>query len=347
MSTPPHAPDLSTTAATGADPLGGRPLRWGFMGAGKIAGTFAAALAQLPGHELVAVGARDADRAHRFAAEHGAARGYATYEQVAADDQVDVVYVATTHPHHLAPALAAVRAGKHVLVEKPLALNAAQATQLFEAARAGGVFAMEAMWLRTQPLLLEVERLVGEGAIGDLVHVSAEFAVGVDYDAGHRLFDLANGGGALLDLGVYPAAFCWLFLGEPASVQVMGSLAPTGADRVVAMQWGYETGAVASIFTSSQASGPHRACLIGRDGWVEIAEPFWNNPAYAVLHVAGQEDRRIEVASRGYAHEAEEVARCLRAGLLESPLVPHADTIGVLEILDAARSELGVTYPGE
>lgn len=312
-----------------------------------MAGTFARTLTGLPGHEIVAVGARDGDRAAGFAAEHTVRRSHGSYEEILTDPEVDVVYVSTTHPYHHGPALACVRAGKPILLEKPLALNAAQATELFAAARGAGVFAMEAMWLRTQPLLLEVERVVGEGAIGDLVHVAAEFAVRVDYDPEHRIFALDKGGGALLDLGVYAAAFCWLFLGEPDSVQIMGSLAPTGADRVVAMQWGYDSGAVASMFTSSQASGPNRASLIGRRGWVEIEEPFWRSPSYAVLHVDGDQDRRLEVPSRGYAHQAEEVDRCLRAGLLESPLVPHADTVGVLEILDAARSELGVSYPQE
>jgi len=346
MSIPPRSPDLSASGST-VDRLGNRPLRWGFIGAGSIAGTFARALAELPDHEVVAVGAREQHRAQAFAAAHDVRRAHGHYEDVLADPEVDVVYVNTTHPYHHGPALAAVRAGKPVLVEKPLALNSGQAAELFAQARSAGVFAMEAMWLRTQPLLLEVERLVGEGAIGDLVHVSAEFAVGVDYDPRHRMFDLANGGGALLDLGVYGAAFCWMFLGEPDSVQVMGSLAPTGADRVVGMQWGYESGAMASLFTSSHAVGPNRASIIGRRGWVEVAEPFWRSPQWAVLHVDGQRDRRIEVVSRGYAHQAQEVSRCLRAGLLESPLMPHADTIGVLEILDAARSELGVRYPQE
>lgn len=346
MSIPPSAPDLSASA-TGTDPFGARPLRWGFLGAGEFAGTFARTLAELSGHEIAAVAARDGDRAAAFAAQHGVRRSYGSYDGLIADAQVDVVYVSTTHPFHHAPALACVRAGKPVLVEKPLALNAGQATELFEEARAAGVFAMEAMWLRTQPLLLEVERVVAQGAIGDLVHVTAEFAVGVDYDPEHRIFDLANGGGAMLSYGVYAATFCWLFLGEPQSVQVMGSLAPSGADRVVAMQWGYESGAVASIFTSSQAVGPNRASVIGRTGWIEIAEPFWRAPAWAVLHVDGQDDRRIEMTSRGYAHQVEEVERCLRSGLLESPLVPQDATIGVLEIIDAARSELGVRYPQE
>lgn len=347
MSLPPHAATPSPAVPAEADQLAGCPVRWGVVGAGAMAATFAAALATLEGHELACVGARDGARAARFAATHGCARHCEGYDEVYADEAVDVVYVATTHPEHLGQAKAAIEAGKAVLVEKPLTLNAEQAREVFDLARRRGVFAMEAMWLRTQPLLCEVARLVQEGTIGDLVHVSAEFAVSIDYAAEHRLFDLGNGGGALLDLGVYPAAFVWMFLGEPDSVQVMGSLAATGADQVVAMQWGYETGAVASIFTSSQAAGPNRACLIGRRGWIELAEPFWRSPGWAVVHVDGEADRRIDVPSEGYAHQAVEVERCLRAGVLESPLMPHADTIGVLEILDAARSELGVRYPQE
>lgn len=343
MSEPFHAPVIESAAPAGVHPPS---LRWGFLGAGDIAGTLAECLAGLDGHELAHVGARDPQRATAFASRWGARAG-GGYDDVIADPEVDVVYVNTTHPFHRSLAMSAVEAGKHLLVEKPAGLSATEATDIFAAARKAGVFAMEAMWMRTQPLLLEVQREVGDGVIGDIVRVQADFPVPFRYDPDHRLFDLSNGGGSLLDLGVYAAAFAWMFLGQPQSIQVMGSLAPTGVDHVVSMQWGYDSGATAGVFCTSLAEGPSRAVIMGRRGWVSIEPPFAASPTMAVIHAAGRGERILRVPSQGYAHQMTEVARCIRAGLLESPMVPHADTIGVLEVLDCARRELGVAYPQE
>lgn len=326
---------------------GAQPLRWGFVGAGCIAGVFAECLHALAGHTLVAVGARDQARAADFARRWGAGHATDRYSEVWENPEVDVVYINTTHPFHRDQALAAIAAGKHVLVEKPAALTAEDATEVFDAARSAGVLSMEAMWMRTQPLMLEIRRLVSTGLVGNLVRVQAEFPVPFDYDPAHRLFDRANGGGALLDLGVYPSAFAWMLLGQPQSVQVMGSLTETGVDHVASMQWGYDSGAVASVFCTSQASGPSRAVVMGRAGWISVEPPFAAAPTTAVVHVEGEPEQVLRVSSRGYAHQAEEVARCIAAGEVESAMVPHADTIGVLEIIDCARSELGVRYPQE
>lgn len=341
MSHPPLAP---TTPPAAHDELHGAPVRWGFIGAGRFSPTMAAAVAAVPQHEITRIGARDTARAQAMADRFGGVGG--TYEEVFGSDDVDVVYVGTTHPFHLEQALAAIEAGKAVVVEKPFALNAAQATQIAQAARDAGVFAMEAMWLRTQPLVREVGRLVGEGEIGDLVFVQADFGVIRDPDPSSRLFDLDNGGGAILDLGVYPANLVWPLLGRPDSVQVMGTLAPTGADHVVAMQWGYETGAFAQISCTFAGHAPGRAVLSGRDGWVTIEPHYAKGPERAVVMTDGQV-REITVPSRGYEHQVEEVGRCLREGLTESPLLPLDDTVGVLEVLDTARIELGVQYPQE
>lgn len=343
MSEPFHAPVIESAAPAAAHLPS---LRWGFLGAGDIAGTLAECLAGLDGHRLVHVGARDRHRATAFAGRWGAGSA-GEYDDVLADPEVDVVYVNTTHPYHRRLAVAAVEAGKHLLVEKPAGLSATEAADIFGAARRAGVFSMEAMWMRTQPLLLEVQRQVGEGAIGDIVRVQADFPVGFRYDPDHRLFDRSNGGGSLLDLGVYAAAFAWMFLGQPQSIQVMGSLAPTGVDHVVSMQWGYDSGATAGVFCTSLAEGPSRAVVMGRRGWVSIEPPFAASPTLATINAAGRGELSLRVPSQGYAHQMIEVARCIRAGLLESPMVPHADTIGVLEVLDCARRELGVSYPQE
>jgi predicted dehydrogenase len=294
---------------------------------------------------LYAVAARDADRAAGFAARFGASRSYGSYGALIEDPDVDIVYIATTHPFHREQALMAISAGKPVLVEKPLALNAAHAREVLTAARDQGVFAMEAVWMRANPLILRAKEIVDSGVIGDVVAVHADFSIGLDFDPGHRLYDLANGGGALLDLGVYPMHFAWLFLGRPDTQQVLGTLSPTGSDSTVAVQWGYASGATAQLRCAMTARTPGRATIAGTAGSIS-AEPWFLSPERLVVTV-DETESRIEGEQTAYGPQIEEVERCLRGGLLESPLAPHADTIAVLELIDQARADLGVLYPAE
>ncbi|HEX7538043.1 MAG TPA: Gfo/Idh/MocA family oxidoreductase [Dermatophilaceae bacterium] len=322
----------------------GRPIHWGFLGAGGIAAVMAADLRH-GNNILYSVGARDAGRAAAFAARFGASRSHGSYRAVIEDPDVDIVYVATTHPFHREQALMAVEAGKPVLIEKPLALNAAQAREVLTAARERRVFAMEAVWMRANPLIVRAREMVAGGVIGDVVAVHADFSIGLDFDPAHRLYDLANGGGALLDLGVYPMHFAWLFLGRPDTQQVLGTLSPSGSDATVAMQWGYASGATAQLRCATTARTPGRAAIAGTTGWISVG-PWFLNPERLVV-TTSEGVSRVESEERGYGPQIEEVERCLRAGLLESPLAPHADTIAVLELIDQARADLGVLYPSE
>ena len=326
----------------------GRPLRWGILGAGGIADTVSNDINLTEGNVVTAVAARDADRAARFAARHGAARSYGDYTSLVDDDQVDVVYVSTTHPHHRAHALMAIEAGKAVLIEKPVCLNAADAREVFAAATQAGVFAMEAMWTRTNPLIRKAQQLIADGAIGEVRGVRNEFGLGLPFDPNHRLYELANGGGALLDLGVYPVTFAYLFMGPPDEVRTVGTLSPTGSDETVAMQWMYGDHPGAQLWTSAPIHAPNEAAILGSKGWISFL-PEAYRPTGLVLHTdAGEEHTGDPLAGHGngYGPEIEEVERCLRAGLLQSPLIPHADTIAILEILDDARGAVGVVYPG-
>jgi predicted dehydrogenase len=328
-----------------------QPVRWGFLGAGGIAGKVASDLAATPGNVLAAVAARSLARASEFAERFGAGsvQAYGDYRALVEDPDVDVVYIATTHPMHREQALLAIGAGKPVLIEKPVCLNAADARAVFDAAAAAGVFAMEAMWMRTNPLIRQAQRLIADGALGEVLSVRAELALGRPFDPAHRLYELANGGGALLDLGVYPVTFAWLFLGKPASVAVTGSLAPTGADATVALQWSYADGRDAQLWCSAPIGGPVRGLILGTEGWLETEGRFYR-PTGLVLHRADGEKRfadPLDPALPGYRPEIEEVERCLRAGLTSSELVPPAETIAIMHLLDAARAELGVRYPGE
>ena len=321
-----------------------RPIRWGFLGAGGIAAAVAADLHH-GNNMLYAVAARDGDRAAAFAGRFGATHSYGNYRSVVEDPDVDIVYVATTHPFHREQALMAINAGKPVLVEKPLTLNAADAREVLTAARDKGIFAMEAVWMRANPLILKAQEIVARGVIGDVVAVHADFSIKVDFDPTHRLFDLANGGGALLDLGVYPMHFAWLFLGRPDTQQVLGTLSPTGSDATVALQWGYASGATAQLRCATTALTPGRATIAGTAGSISV-EPWFLNPDRLVV-TTSEGESRIEGEGTAYGPQVEEVERCLREGLLESPLAPHAETIAILELIDRARADLGVRYPAE
>jgi len=322
----------------------GRSIRWGFLGAGGIAAAMAADLHH-GNNTLYAVAARDADRAAAFAARFGASHSHGDYRAVIEDPDVDIVYVATTHPFHREQALMAIDAGKPVLIEKPLTLNAAQAREVITSARDKGVFAMEAVWMRANPLILKAQEMVARGVIGDVVSVHADFSIGLDFDPTHRLYDLANGGGALLDLGVYPMHFASMFLGRPDTQQVLGTLSPTGSDATVALQWGYASGAIAQLRCATTALTPGRATIAGTAGSISV-EPWFLNPERLVLTTRDGESR-IDGEGTAYGPQIEEVERCLREGLLESPLAPQADTIAILELIDQARADLGVRYPGE
>jgi predicted dehydrogenase len=325
------------------------PVRWGIIGAGGIADTVAHDIGLTTGNVVHAVAARDLGRATDFAKRHRAARAFATYDELVTDPDVDVVYVATTHPSHRAHALLAIEAGKAVLIEKPLCLNASHAREVFDAASRHGVFAMEAMWMRLNPLVRRAQELIGEGAIGEVRGLRHEFGLGHPFDATHRLYDKDNGGGALLDLGVYPATFAHVFLGQPDEVRTAGTLASTGVDDTVTMEWLYAGEPRAQLWCSLSVDSPNQAAILGTDGWISFDPPGFR-PSGLTLHDRGSHvhlDDPLLGQGTGYGPEIEEVERCLRAGLLESPLVPHADTLAILGILDTARADLGVRYSDE
>ncbi|MEP7020848.1 MAG: Gfo/Idh/MocA family oxidoreductase [Pseudonocardiales bacterium] len=324
-----------------------QPIRWGILGAGWIAGYVAPDIAACADSVLAAVAARDGERAAAFAAKHGVNRSYGSYRELVEDPDLDVIYVATTHAQHHEHALLALQAGKPVLVEKAFTLNARQARDVVAVARERHLFCMEAMWMRFNPLVVQAHRLVREGRIGELVNVRADYSKRFDFDAGHRLFDLTVGGGALLDLGVYPLTFAWLFLGQPDAVQAYGVLSPTGSDATASLQCSYASGRVAQIHTSAVRESPLGALVVGTAGWIQVQSPL-HLPASMTIHTAeGDEVVTGQMPGNGYRLEVAEVERCLRAGELESPIVPLDETVAILETIDEARRQIGVDYPAD
>jgi predicted dehydrogenase len=315
-------------------------IRWGVLGTGGIARTFTEDLLVL-GHEVAAVGSRAAHTAEAFAGRYDIPRAYGSYAELAADDKVDVVYVATTHNVHHAAARTCLEAGRAVLVEKPFTTTAADAQDLAALARERNLFAMEAMWTRFNPLVARLRELVADGAIGDVKAVYADFSERFPFEANHRLWAPDLAGGALFDLGVYPVSFAWMLLGEPDTIQAVTTPAPTGVDANTGILFGYDSGAVALLHCGFLAKTPQTATITGTAGWIQVAGPFWH-PDTMTVHRDGAEPEthRIEVNGHGYTYQAEEVARCIEAGLTESPVMPLAESVAILRALDTITGRL-------
>jgi predicted dehydrogenase len=321
-------------------------IRWGILGTGGIANAFAGDLPLVEGAELAAVGSRTAQAAEAFAQRHGIARAHGSWAALAADPDVDVVYVATPHAFHLDAALACLAGGKAVLCEKPMTLDLASAAQLVQEARARGLFLMEAMWMRCNPAVLRIAELIAEGTIGPVIAVHADFGLQGPFATAHRLRDPALGGGALLDLGVYPINLADLVLGAPATVQSWAHLTPEGVDENTGILLGYESGAVAALTCSINGATRNAASITGTTGRIDLPPEFYM-PKSFILSRTGRAPGVMNVPfeGRGYQFEAAEVQRCLRAGRVESPLMPPSTTLEIMGLLDTIRAQIGVTYP--
>jgi predicted dehydrogenase len=322
------------------------PIRWGILSTGHIAGKFVEDLALLPDAEVAAVGSRTLDAARAFGAKYRIPRAHGSWQALAEDPGVDVVYVATPHSAHHAASLTCLRAGKATLTEKPFTLHVPDAEELVATARERGTFLMEAMWMRCFPGIARIRELVADGAIGEPVAVHADFGAAGPFPPEHRMRDLRVGGGALFDLGVYPIAFAHLFLGAPDDVRAWARLDAAGADENTGMIFGYASGALAALSCSLLGDTPRRATVTGTDGRIELPRNFYR-PTGFVLYRGEHSAERFDTLfpGWGYHFEAAEVHRCLRAGLVESPLMPHAETLAVMRTLDSVRARIGVRYP--
>jgi predicted dehydrogenase len=320
--------------------MAGSPLRWGILGTGGIAMVFVSDL-QLTGSSVVgAVGSRSQGSADRFADAFGIERRHSSYESLVADPAVDVVYVATPHPMHRDNAILALNAGKPVLVEKPFAMNATEATEIVTVARQRGLFAMEAMWTRFLPHVAVIRDWLEQGALGEVVTVTADHGQWFAEDPDFRLFAPQLGGGALLDLGVYPVSFASMILGTPDRIVSISEPAFTGVDAQTSMLFGYEGGAQAVLTCTLRAKSPTRASIVGTDAMIEIDGDFYAPTAVTLLPRQGEPTRVVSThEGRGLRHQADEVARRLTAGALESPLMPLDETISIMDTMDRVLAQ--------
>ncbi|WP_020097007.1 Gfo/Idh/MocA family protein [Microbacterium sp. 11MF] len=321
-------------------------LRWGILATGGIAHAFTADL-KTAGLTVTAVGSRRTESAQEFAAQYGIPRSYGSYDELVADPEVDIVYIATPHSHHLACAALALEHGKHVLIEKPLTLDADQAVAIRDLAADHGLLAMEAMWTRYLPHMVRLREVLAAGVIGEVRVLSADHTQNLPTDPDHRLNDLALGGGALLDLGIYPVSFAWDVLGAPAEILATAQLGETGADTDVAISVRHAAGGVSSLLTSMRGAGANAAQIVGTKGRIEIDGVFYAPTSFRVFDVDGAlvEEFRTEIDGRGMQFQALYAERLIAEGRTDGDLLPIDESIAIMGTLDEIRRQIGVVYP--
>lgn len=321
--------------------------RWGIIGTGGIARAFAQDLALLDGHRVAAVGSRTLASGEKFAAEFPGTAAYGSYKELV-DAEVDAVYVATPHPMHYENALLAMQAGKPVLCEKAFTVNAKQARELVSYSQTNRIPLMEAMWSRFLPHLDQVKRLITAGVLGEITHIAADHGQYIPYERAPRLWEPELGGGALLDLGIYPLTLAHLILGVPVSIQAEATLTDKKVDLNTSMLLRYASGAHALLSCTMASRGSVSAMIVGDKARIEIDGSFYAPTSFRVITREGdvtEYPKRYE--GLGLREEASEFARVVRSREIESPLMSHQMSIELMEMMDEIRAQIGVSYPGE
>lgn len=324
------------------------PLRWGILATGWIAEQFSRD-AQLAGLNVAAVGSRTAESAQRFATDFNLARAHSSYAELAADPEVDIIYVATPHPMHYEHTMLALDHGKHVLVEKPFTLNQRQAEQVRGAAREKGLLATEAMWTRYLPHMVRIREILASGTLGEVRAVFADHTSVFTTDPQNRINALELGGGALLDLGIYPVSFAWDILGAPVSVKASARFGETGADTEVATVMTHSRGALSTSMTSSRAAGPNTAHIVGTKGRIDI-DRLWFAPAgFTHYDAAGEvvEQHSPTVEGRGMQFQALAAEAYVAEENFDGELMTLDDSVAIMGTLDEIRRQIGLSYSGE
>ena len=324
-------------------------LRWGILGTGWIASQFIQDLLA-NGMTVAAVGSRSQETADAFAARYGIPTAHPSYEALVADPTIDAIYVSTPHPLHYENARLALSAGKHVLVEKPFTLNAAEAREVVDLAAQKKLVVLEAMWTRWLPHMVRVREIIAAGTLGDVRTVIADHNQDLPDDPAHRINNPDLGGGALLDLGIYPVSFAWDVFGKPSTIAAISSpTASTGVDRQTAILFGYEGGQQAVLHTALDTLGPNTASVIGTAGRIDIDSVWYSPTTFTVYNNEGEVIERFDqpVISRGMQFQAWALEAIVAAGALAGDELPPSETVAIMETLDTIREQIGLRYPGE
>ncbi|MBT2597565.1 Gfo/Idh/MocA family protein [Arthrobacter sp. ISL-72] len=323
-------------------------LRWGILGTGFIAGLQAQDLIE-NGFTVQAVGSRTLESSKAFGDKYSVSTAHDNYEALVADPDVDVVYVATPHPFHHANALLALNAGKHVLVEKAFTINAREAQEIVDLAESKGLVVLEAMWSRFLPHMARLREVIQAGTIGQVRKVIASHNQNLPKDPAHRLNDPALGGGALLDLGVYPVSFAFDVLGTPETIRASASMTATGVDRQTAAIFGYADDQQAVLDCELDAAGPNRAVVIGTEGWIDIESTWYNPTPFTVFDTHGNVLERFDqpVKSRGMQYQAAELERLVSEALTAGTILPPGESVAIMAAMDEVRHQIGLSYEAD
>ena len=323
-------------------------LHWGILATGGIAHAFTSDL-RTAGLDVAAVGSRRIESAREFAAQYDISHAHGSYEELVSYPTVDIVYIATPHPGHVDNALLALDHGKHVLVEKPFTLNETEAAIIRDRAAEKGLLAMEAMWTRYLPHMVRIREIIAEGTLGEIRVVSADHTQKISTDPAHRLNALELGGGALLDLGIYPISFAVDVLGLPESVSAVARLSDADSDAEVATLFVHPGGALSNTVSSSRGAGANTAQIVGTEARIEIDRVWYTPTSFRVVSPDGDvlEEFTTEIEGRGMQFQAEAAERFVAAGVTSSDLLPIDETVAIMGVLDEVRRQIGVVYPGE
>ncbi len=327
-------------------------VNWGIIGSGRIAHKFAQDMRKVPNVKLHAIASSDRSRAQEFARQYGAEYAFGSYEAIVNCPHLDVVYIASTNEKHCENAILCLKRRIPVLCEKPLAMNLNEVKRMLETADKYQTFFMEAMWSRCIPAFQKVIELVEKNAIGRPLSIKAEFGFFHPFDAKSRLFDLKQGGGSLLDIGVYPMTLAQSIFGKPLIINALAAKnAQTGVDETCALQFGYQNQEIALLNTSVSAELPIEAYIFGEKGYIHIPPRFHHPHFFDIYHYDGfnkpkKETVKMPFEGHGYQFEIMEVNRCLSQNLLQSPRVPHEFSLNLMATLDAVREKIGLIYKG-
>jgi predicted dehydrogenase len=321
--------------------------KWGILAPGKMSAKFTRALKLLENVELYAVGSRDINRAKQFAEEFGFQKAYGSYEELAADSEVDIIYIASPHSHHHEHTMLCLKNRKAVLVEKAFALNSREANEMIDEAERQQVFLMEALWPPFQPIYRKTKEILLGGDAGRIMHINSRFGFQPPFNPLDRKFNLTLGGGSLLDIGLYPVMDTLYFMGVPSQIMAKASFAETGSEDTISMIFGYEDGRMATLYSSFRTAAGIATDLLCENGNLYFSRGRDMSQRLSVS-INGKENVEYSLLPEGmgYHYEAIEVMKCLEKGKIESAIVPHSFTRDLMETLDRIRKEAGIRFPG-
>jgi dihydrodiol dehydrogenase / D-xylose 1-dehydrogenase (NADP) len=323
-----------------------KKINWGILGSGLIASRLATAINQVDEATLYAVGSRSLEKSKDFSKKYSIEKAFGSYEELCACDEIDVIYIATPHSFHKEHTFLALENGKNVLCEKPFALNRNDAKEMIDYARERGLFIMEAMWSCVMPGLFKLKSLIEEGAIGQPKFIEADFGFQAPFDPKQRLFNPELGGGALLDVGIYPLTLGLNLFGYPSSYNAHASLGKTGVDEVSSYTLSFTNGVLGRFSSAISVDTSCSATVYGTEGSIHIPSDFW---LFKELQIKNGSKHVIDTSyeCNEYCFEVQEVCACLNRGDLESPNIPHSWTLNIMTLMDGLRKQMGLSYPDE